>query len=192
MESKICEVCTGLFAAPLILTGVLFLVIVIVTLKASPWKNRYGPAAWDFSTSFASNLAALTAAINAIFVAATGTVSDPKQKAEIVLRIAVFAIFTACAPLIASIWKTPANETFFAGVVFGVSTTAFGVFGQLQILVQLVCPAKKGYEIALLFVGAAVFIYCLATANRLAHTPPVKTLMRAAEEVTVLDRWALP
>jgi hypothetical protein len=192
MENSVCEFWAGLFAAPLKLTCVLLLGIVIVTWRTNPWKKRYGSAAWDFSTSFASNLAALTAAINAIFAAASVIGLNPNQKTEKVLGIAVFAIFTACAPLVASIWKTPTNETFFAGVVLGVSTTAFGVFGQLQILIQLVCPAKNGYAIALFFTCIVVFVYCLAVANRLAHTPPVKTLMRAAGEITVLDRWALP
>lgn len=192
MENKMCELWTGLFAAPLKLTGVLLLAIVIVTWRTRPWRKRYGSPAWDFGTSFAANLAALTGAINAIFVAASGIISDANHKNEITLGIAVFAIFTACAPLIASVWKTPANETFFVGVVLGVSTTAFGVFGQLQILIQLACPAKKGYENALFFAAIAVFMYCLATANRLAHIPPVKTAMRAAGEITVLDRWALP
>jgi hypothetical protein len=192
MGNSICEFWAGLFAAPLKLTGLLLLMIVIVTWKAKPWKNRYGSPAWDFSTSFASNLAALTAAINTIFAAASVIGLNPNQKTEKALGIAVFAIFTACAPLVASFWKTPANETFFAGVVFGVSTTAFGVFGQLQILIQLVCPAQKGYAIALFLACIVVFVYCLAVANRLAHTPPVKTLVRAAGEITVLDRWALP
>lgn len=191
MENKVCELWTGSFAAPLTLTGVLLLAIVLVTWGDKPWNKRYGSPAWDFSTSFASNLAALTGAINAIFAAATGTLS-PAQKAETTLGIAVFAIFTACAPLIASVWKTPANETFFAGVVLGVCTTAFGVFGQLQILIQLVSSTKKEYAGGLLFAGAAVFVYCLATANRLAQTPPMKTVMRAAGETTVPDRWALP
>jgi hypothetical protein len=195
MLSELCKAATGVFALPLVLTGILALAILIKTSGAEPWKKKYGAAAWDFSQSFAANLAALTGAINAIVAAATLTAgADLSKKVEVMLGIAVFVIFTACAPLIASVWKTPANETFFGGVVAGISVTALGVFGQMQALIKLASAQPSGlarYAIALYFADFAVFIYCLATANRLAHTPPVKSVtLEAKEGTTVLDRWA--
>jgi hypothetical protein len=190
----------GMFAVPLILTGVLAFVIVAVTSAASPWSKKYGAPAWDFSQSFAANLAAVTGAINTIIAVATMTLTsgaDLSKKAEVMLGAAVFVVFTACAPLIASVWKTPANETLFGGVVAGILATAFGVFGQMQALTVLALAQPTGlakYKNALYFADFAVFVYCVATANRLAHTPPVKTVMlsEARGAVTVLDRCPLP
>lgn len=201
MPSDWCKALNGVFAVPLVLTGVLALAIVVKTSAAKPWKNKYGTPAWDFSLSFAANLAALTGAINAIVAAATlAAGADLSNKVKVMLGAAVFGVFTACAPLIGSLWKTPANETFFGGVVAGILTTAFGVFGQMQALIFLAHAQPAGlerYVIALYFADFAVFVYCVATANRLAHTPPVKTMMvrvspTESREVTVADRWALP
>ena len=190
----------GVFAVPLVLTGVLALLIVVKTAAAKPWKKKYGAPAWDFSQSFAANLAAVTGAINAIIAVATMTLTsgaDLNKKVEVMLGAAVFVIFTACAPLIASVWKTPANETLFGGVVAGILATAFGVFGQMQALTLLALAQRTGlakYTIALYFADFAVFVYCVATANRLAHTPPTKTVMlsEARGPITVLDRCPLP
>lgn len=186
----------GVFALPLVLTVVLALAIVITTSRAHPWHKKYGTAGWDFSQSFAANLAAVTGAINAIIVAATMTAgTDVTKKTEVMLGVAVFVIFTACAPLIASIWKTPANETAFLGVVAGILTTGFGVFGQLQALIVLANKQAllATYSGALYFADFVVFAYCVSTANRMAHTVPVKTVvLSGSREATVPDRWALP
>ena len=198
MPSDWSKALNGVFAVPLVLTGVLAMVIVVKTSAAKPWKKKYGAPAWDFSQSFAANLAALTGAINAIVTAATlAAGADLSKKVEVMLGIAVFVIFTACAPLIASVWKTPANETSFWGVVAGILATAFGVFGQMQALIILAHTEPTGlgrYAVALYFADFAVFVYCVATANRLAHTPPVKTVMlsESREAITALDRCPLP
>lgn len=196
MANELDKVLGGVFKLPLVLTVLLASIIVIATWGANPWHKKYGTAAWDFSQSFAANLAALTGAINAIIAAATMTAgTDVSKKAEVMLGAAVFVIFTACAPLIASIWKTPANETTFLGVAAGILGTGFGVFGQLQTLISLAHKQSPlaTYSGALYFADFVVFVYCVSTATRLAHTPPVKTVMLSgSREATIPDRWALP
>lgn len=200
MPSDWSKALNGVFAVPLVLTAVLALTIVVTTSGANAWKKKYGAPAWDFSQSFAANLAAVTGAINTIIAVATMTLTsgaDLGKKAEALLAAAVFVIFTACAPLIASVWKTPANETFFGGVVAGILATALGVFGQMQALITLASAKANGlaqYAIALYFADFAVFVYCIATANRLARTTPVKTVMlsESREQIAVLDRCPLP
>ncbi len=196
MPNELGKALDGVFGLPLLLTVLLAVAIVIATRGANPWHKQYGTAAWDFSQSFAANLAALTGAINAIIAAATMTSgTDVSKKAEVMLGVAVFVIFTACAPLIASIWKTPANETAFLGVAAGILSTGFGVFGQLQALIALAhkqAPLAT-YSGALYFADVVVFVYCVSTARRLAYTPPIKTIMLSgSREASVLDRWALP
>lgn len=185
---------------PVALVGLLALTIVIVTTRHNPWHKKYGATAWDFSQSFAANLAALTGAITTVIAAATMTSTtgaELSKKVETMVGAAVFVVFTACAPLVASVWRTPANETFFGGVVAGILATAFGVFGQMQVLINLAPAQPAGlakYINILYFADFAVFVYCAATANRLAHTPPVKTVMLydSRDAVTVLDRCPLP
>ena len=184
-------------AGPLALTGLLALAIVILTLRHHPWKNQYGAPTWDFSTSFAMNLAVLAGAVNAFLQLAVGGVTAA-AKSQALMEAAVFAIITASAPLLGAIWKAPGGKTYFAGVVAAVLATATGAFGQVQVLLQLLSPATKsndGFRATLYFADAAVFVYCLSTANLLARTPVAGVAKVAAAETAAEPapaRWALP
>jgi uncharacterized membrane protein len=191
---------TDLFAIPLELTGVLALAIVVVTARHNPWRNKYGTPTWDYSTSFATNLAALTTAINVVLAAAT-LVVDSQKKTEPMLATAVFAVLTACSPLLASAWKTSSNETYFAGVVTAILATGLGVFGQIQVLIAVVAAqvpsVNSAFRIVLLFGDFAAFLYCLSTANVIAERKPSEVPAKLSVEAQVPpqlrpSRWTLP
>jgi len=193
MPSKVPEYLIQDFYATLILIGALAVLVLVVTARHKPWRKKYGPAAWDFNQSFALNLGTLAAAINGLLTAATATSSDLKTGTA--LATATYAIFTACAPLAAAAWKTPDNLTYFGGVVSGVLVTAFGVIGQLRTLMRVALEeSSKEFGIAAAFAAAMVFLYCLATADRLAKTPPTKVVQVSAlaQPTEVLAKWALP
>lgn len=179
----------SIFATPLVLTGALAVVIVIVTWRHHPWKNKYGTPSWDFSSSFAANLAVLTGAVNA-FLQLVVSGLTPAAKNQVLIEAAVFGIITASAPLIGSAWKTPGLQTYFAGVLAAVLVTAVGAFGQLSVLLNLLPKELADFRPALYFGDVAIFVYCLSTTDVLARTSPTaagKTLVPG-----VPQRWALP
>jgi hypothetical protein len=180
------------FDIPLRLTGALALAIVLLTLRYKPWGRLFGTQLWDFSSSFAMNLAVLTGTLTAFLQLVVSAVS-PELKNLTLMQAAVFAIVTASAPLVAAAWKAPGNQIYFGGVVTAVLVTGLGAFGQFQLFFGLLTGKGLTMRPALHFAEGAVFVYCLATAFVLAKTPaPALTEVAQLESPRAPDRWTLP
>jgi len=97
-------------------------------------------------------------------------------------------------------WHYYNNQTYFGGVVFSVLAAATGGFGQIRLLIEIV--GKKGndhalsFEHVLCFAGAAVFVYCLCTADLLARmrpTAPAPTTFEVVQRSRADQQpWVLP